>query len=111
MCEHGTKEHLCAFNATSVSNVFQTLNELDFERGIWYASQTGDVERVIKLINEQRQDVNQIDSAGYTSLHYAARNGHLKICNILVQNGANIDAITRAGRATPLHRACSAGRY
>lgn len=112
MCErhNSNHEHVCTVNVTSTANVFQSLNEMEFERGIWYASQTGDIERVIKLVMRQRQDVNQIDSAGYTSLHYAARNGYLEICKFLIQNGANVNAITRAGHATPLHRACSAGK-
>lgn len=109
MCEshNSSKEHVCTINVTS--NVFQTLNEMEFERSISYASQTGNIERVIKLIKNQKQDVNQIDSAGYTALHYAARNGHLEICKFLIRNGANINAITSAGHATPLHRACSSG--
>lgn len=47
---------------------------------------------------------------GYTALHYASRNGHLEICKYLIENGANIDARTRSGQATALHRACAAGR-
>lgn len=48
---------------------------------------------------------NAEDSAGYTALHYAARNGHCKICNILLENDAAVNAQTRCGHATALHRA------
>lgn len=49
------------------------------------------------------------DPSGYAPLHYAARNGHLDACLLLLQNGAQVDKCTRAGRATSLHRAAYAG--
>ncbi|CAK1603147.1 unnamed protein product [Parnassius mnemosyne] len=65
------------------------------------------------LINKARnakEIVNCPDNAGYTPLHYAARSGHVNICNILLQNGADINAETRSGKATPLHKAAAAGK-
>lgn len=53
--------------------------------------------------------VNSPDNAGYTPLHYAARKGYVEICKILIQNGALIDAQTKSGLATPLHKAAVAG--
>jgi ankyrin repeat protein len=50
------------------------------------------------------------DSAGYSALHYVARAGHDRICCCLLAAGAMVDAVTRAGQATALHRASSAGR-
>ncbi|KAJ8960744.1 hypothetical protein NQ318_020037 [Aromia moschata] len=56
-------------------------------------------------------DVDARDSAGYTALHYAARNGHLDTCRFLVDRGADVDAVTRAGKATALSRAALAGKH
>lgn len=50
------------------------------------------------------------DSAGYSALHYSARAGYGRICSYLLAAGATVDAVTRAGQATALHRASSAGR-
>lgn len=100
----------CTHTCCAVSNVCQTLNELDFERGLWYAAQYGDVDRVVKLIS-RGFEVDSRDAGGYTALHYAARNGHLEVCRFLLSNGADINAITKAGCATALHRAASAGMY
>ncbi|XP_025831490.1 ankyrin repeat domain-containing protein 39 [Agrilus planipennis] len=91
------------------SSVYQSLDELEFERGIWYAAQYGDHQRVQKLLRSGT-DVDKRDAAGYTALHYAARNGFLDVCQLLIQNGADINAITKSGNATALHRACSAGK-
>lgn len=49
------------------------------------------------------------DNSGYTALHYAACNGHVDVCKMLIQVGANVDAQTR-GLATPLHKAAAAGK-
>ncbi|KAK9694629.1 Ankyrin repeats (3 copies) [Popillia japonica] len=95
---------------TKSSNLFQSLNELDFERGIWSAAQSGDLDKVINFLNKG-ENVDVKDTAGYTALHYAARNGHSDICKCLLARGSDVNAVTKAGLATSLHRACSAGYY
>lgn len=51
------------------------------------------------------------DDFDYTALHYAARNGNVEICKMLIEDGkADVDAITKAG-ATALHRAAMMGNY
>nr|CAD7200225.1 unnamed protein product [Timema douglasi] len=100
--------HECTCPVTS-SSVQQTLDELDFERGIWFAAQHDDIERVEKLLSKGTP-VDTRDSAGYTALHYAARAGHTGMCERLISAGADVNATTRSGSATPLHRAAAAGR-
>lgn len=51
---------------------------------------------------------NVRDNSGYTALHYAARNGHLDACQLLIDGGANINAKTNGG-VTPIHRAAMMG--
>lgn len=100
--------HNCGHSHSVPSSVYQTLEELDFERGIWFAAQHNDRIRVEKLL---RQDVspNTEDAAGYTALHYASRAGHLELCHILLAAGATPDLLTRAGQVSSLHRAASRG--
>lgn len=60
--------HSCGCCQTIVSgSTTQTLQELDFERGIWSAALNGDVERVEKFLTT-RTDPNILDSAGYSAL-------------------------------------------
>ncbi|CAH8872803.1 unnamed protein product [Trichobilharzia szidati] len=42
--------------------------------------------------------------------HYAARNNHKDICDLLITAGANIFAKTKSDGATPAHRAAYTGR-
>lgn len=70
------------------------------------SAQNNDSCRVESLL-QKRTSPNAEDAAGYTALHYAARNGHESICRILISNGANVNAVTRCGRATALHRAAT----
>lgn len=53
---------------------------------------------------------NQLDSSGYAALHYAARNGHLTVCERLVNAGADVNVCTRSGGVTPLIRAALMGK-
>jgi len=41
--------------------------------------------------------------------HYAARNGHAEICDLLLRSGAEVNTVTRTGHVSPLHRAAYCG--
>ena len=45
---------------------------------------------------------------GQTALHYAALNGHVEMCAVLLRAGVMRDALTKVNR-TPLHLACQHG--
>ncbi|CAG4944840.1 unnamed protein product [Colias eurytheme] len=112
MADRDCCNHHC--NAASANkSVCQTLSEMDWERGIWNAAFSGDKDKVLYLIDRAKnvsEVVNAQDNAGYTALHYAARNGHDDICKLLIAKGAQIDIQTKSGKATPLHRAAAAGK-
>ncbi|XP_052049360.1 ankyrin repeat domain-containing protein 39 isoform X4 [Apodemus sylvaticus] len=97
----------CCSHPSAVPGVQQTLEEMDFERGIWSAALNGDLGRV-KYFIQKATDPSQPDSAGYTALHYASRNGHYAVCQFLLESGAKCDAQTHGG-ATALHRASYCG--
>ncbi|XP_060553945.1 ankyrin repeat domain-containing protein 39-like [Ruditapes philippinarum] len=107
MCE---KEHKCecAHSSTNPS-VQQTLEELDFSRGIWTAALDGSYEDVVKFLEKKNDPVDKCDASGYTALHYASRNGHTRICKLLLDNNASPNIQTRSGGVTPLHRAAYCG--
>lgn len=54
-------------------------------------------------------NVEKIRWSGVTLLHRAAQCGQNEICNLLVQNGADINARTTFGWYTPFHFAISSG--
>ena len=53
-------------------------------------------------------DVNAKDEVGYTSLHDAANNGHLEICELLIKHGADVNTKNEWGETT-LHQAAEEG--
>jgi hypothetical protein len=52
------------------------------------------------LIDEHGADVDLRDSWGYTALHYAASRGDNEMIRYLVEEGADVGAITRLGQST-----------
>ncbi len=52
------------------------------------------------LIEEHGADVNQLDSWGYTPLHYASSRGDNEMIEYLVDQGADVGVITRLGQST-----------
>ncbi|XP_055545797.1 ankyrin repeat domain-containing protein 39 [Wyeomyia smithii] len=99
---HG--DHQC--NCTKTVTASQSLDELEFERGIWTAAIENDEDKLRTLI--AKGHLNDKDNSGYTALHYAARSGHLLMCRVLLESGINVDERTN-GEATALHRAAMMG--
>ncbi|GAB0092665.1 ankyrin repeat domain-containing protein 39 [Sergentomyia squamirostris] len=105
MSDHHKHENgVCQCKPTAA---VQSLDEMEFERGIWTAALYGDMERLEIAIG--RGATNDRDNSGYTALHYAARAGHLAICKRLMAAGANVNSVTNGG-VSPLHRAAMMGR-
>lgn len=63
---HADDRACCA--GASTSSVHQSLDELDFDRGIWSAALYGDLEKIEKLLQKDPQCVNGKDKSGYTAL-------------------------------------------
>ncbi|XP_041065814.1 ankyrin repeat domain-containing protein 39-like isoform X2 [Carcharodon carcharias] len=104
---HSLDCRCCSHGSSVPSSVHQTLEEMDFDRGIWSAASNGDFNRVQRFL-EKGTDPNLPDLSGYTALHYASRRGDYEICEYLLRKGANSNVQTKGG-ATPLHRAAYCG--
>lgn len=60
-------------------------------------------------LDNTENDLNQGDDHRFSLLHWAAKEGHTSICDMLIQRGARVNA-TNMGDDTALHLACSHGR-
>ncbi|KAI1900807.1 hypothetical protein AGOR_G00053670 [Albula goreensis] len=97
----------CCNHSPAAPSTHQTLDEMDFDRGIWSAALNEDLERV-KSFLQKGTNPNVKDQAGYTALHYASRSGSVSVCVLLLDRGACANPQTRGG-ATPLHRSAYCG--
>lgn len=52
------------------------------------------------LVEELGQDVNTLDSWGFTPMHYAASRGDNELISYLVSKGGDVSVITRLGQST-----------
>ncbi|XP_035773807.1 ankyrin repeat domain-containing protein 39-like [Anopheles albimanus] len=102
---HGHQHHQCS--AKGSASAVQSLDELDFDRGIWSAAMNNECDRLRTLV--ARGHLHDRDSCGYTALHYAARHGHLEACCLLLTAGLGVDEVTKGG-VTSLQRAAMMGR-
>ena len=87
----------------------QTIDELEFSRGIWEPALNGDVNEVRRFLDKNPSTANLKDSSGYTALHYACRSGHADVVSCLLRAGADPNVQTSAGKVTPLQRAAGMG--
>ncbi|KAI6653379.1 Ankyrin repeat domain-containing protein 39-like [Oopsacas minuta] len=105
-CKHSED---CCQHQPAVTSVVQTIDEMDFERGIWNAALMGNIHKIENMIAKDGIDPNLTDNYGYTALHYAARHKRLEVCRLLLHNRANTNIQSRVGGVTALHRAAYTG--
>jgi ankyrin repeat protein len=65
------------------------------------AAMKGDIEAV-RVLLKAGAEVNAPQGDGMTALHWAAETGNLQLANLLIFAGANLEAVTRVARYTPL---------
>ncbi|XP_077997098.1 uncharacterized protein LOC144450368 [Glandiceps talaboti] len=76
------------------------------------AVKSGDIEKV-KFYLDNGYDVNYVDERDWdrkTSLHYGAENGHLDICKLLLEAGAQVNAANDLNQ-TSLHFGAMEGHF
>ena len=87
-----------------------TTRTIDKQEGLRDAAGYGRIDDVRKYLNDGTVDVNGKGGCfGWTALHWASWNGHDNIGELLLDNGADIDALTY--NETPLILACDKGRH
>lgn len=59
-------------------------------------------------LDDTEHDMNQGDDHGFSPLHWACKEGHIKIVEMLIRRGARIN-VTNMGDDTPLHLAAAHG--
>eukprot|EP00300_Choanocystis_sp_HF-7_P025749 c27906_g1_i1.p1 GENE.c27906_g1_i1~~c27906_g1_i1.p1 ORF type:complete len:251 (+),score=22.28 c27906_g1_i1:32-754(+) len=89
------------------STIAQSLDEMQFGRGLWTAAKDGETDRLRTLLTRGSR-ASATDASGYSPLHYASRNNHPDACRILLLHGASVNATTPHG-STALHRAAYMG--
>ena len=72
------------------------------------AAAKGQTPIVFSIIKADKKSLNKQNKAGYTALHSAATNGHLKTVTMLIKNGAKINIKNTSGN-TALHLAVMNG--
>ncbi|XP_055345625.1 palmitoyltransferase ZDHHC17-like [Paramacrobiotus metropolitanus] len=73
------------------------------------AVQRGNMEKLQRLVDLYRYDVNTPDKEDCSLLQWAALNNHVPVMRYLIEKGANVDYIGGELRATPLHWATFMG--
>ena len=72
------------------------------------AARRGD-EAAVRDLLSHGADVQTAHPDGMTALHWAAQGSFVAVAAVLIDAGANLDAVTRIGHHTPLHVASTTG--
>ena len=115
--QHHPENCECCLN-TLPAGAAQTLEELDFTRSAASAAASGDLERLRRLIGRDAAAAVAVprgSTDGFAPLHFAVRaagndgDAAERAVSMLLLAGADPNAETSAGKATPLHRSAFAG--
>ena len=78
---------------------------------IFEASAVGDALTLRQILNETPQAAHELSGDGWTPLHLAAAFGTPEAVRLLLQNGAQVDAVSQNPQANqPLHATLALGR-
>ena len=88
---------------------WMTRHTSDPNHPFFVACSRGDIDKAVEFIRKSNEDLRQaIDPSLKTGLHFAAREGHIALVEVLIQKGFNVNARDRTLK-TPLHYACLQG--
>ncbi|KAJ1920506.1 palmitoyltransferase akr1 [Tieghemiomyces parasiticus] len=74
------------------------------------AAQLGDLVLAAEITSRDPAAPTEADPQGITALHWAAINDHIPFARMLLDHGANPNAVSQDLRASPLHWACRQNR-
>ncbi|KAK5966702.1 Ankyrin repeat protein [Trichostrongylus colubriformis] len=96
--------HTRASSSSSSESVKIEVDETDsnFTSLLQRGARDGNVGAMEKLLERSPEIVNAADTDGFTALHYAAKYGHVKAVELLLNKGAMPDVAGR-DQFTPLH--------
>ena len=69
----------------------------NFNSNLHIAVLNDSIKLVKYFLSKRKKNINAKNNKGQTSLHLACSNGNEDIINLLIQNGANIDALDLKG--------------
>lgn len=70
-----------------------------------WATNEGKIDIVRTILNAKPECVHAKDEDGYTPLHRACYNNNIELAKLLIQYGADVNAVTDF-KWTPLHSSC-----
>ena len=84
----------------------QLLLEAGVQTTIWEAAAIGDPQRVTRLLDDDPALLDSFSPEGFTPLAFAAHFGHTETARFLLEQGANVNIVSKhAMHLTPLHNA------
>jgi ankyrin repeat protein len=93
--------------------VYNNVNEKNaYDRSVLHkAAYYSGSANLLECLIKQGAHVNAQDKGAWTPLHLAAKNGHVKAIQILLENGANLNVKDTKHGWTPLHVAIISKQY
>ncbi|KAL8806758.1 MAG: hypothetical protein Q9182_001156 [Xanthomendoza sp. 2 TL-2023] len=85
--------------------------KLPLHEDLMQLARLGEVGPIQKLLDEGKFTADYKDAENITPLHWAAINNHYALCQFLIEQGADVNAIGGVSEATPAHWAIQRCHY
>ncbi|KAL8782233.1 MAG: hypothetical protein Q9213_005563 [Squamulea squamosa] len=86
-------------------------SKLPLHEDIMQLARLGEIGPIKKLLDEGKFKADYKDAENITPLHWAAINNHYALCEFLIKQGADVNALGGVNEATPAHWAVQRCHY
>ena len=87
----------------SKNSLFSSEIKITYRPELFQEIENNNFEKVSEILNRDISQLNEYNIDGYTPLHLSVINGNINIVKLLLQKGANPNALSLSKNQTPLH--------
>ena len=98
-----SEKELYQSKSDSKNSLFSSNIKISYNTELFQEIEKNNLKKVSEILNNDKSQLNEYNIDGLTPLHLSVIKGNPKIINLLLEKGANPNALSLSKNQTPLH--------